>query len=429
LSIFCRIKLYFHGYLNRVQTKRGDKILKKNSKKILLAFSLSLTLILLSTQTTQVYNYESNILSILQKSGVTNPLSSFVQNKNIKISSKSFKQESQTIWKNISHSFSNENSAKQASAEAIRVVPGGNLLGLKMNTEGILVVGLSHVINKNSQKLTPLENAGIDVGDQIITLNGENITSTKKLVNLVEKSRGGDMAVVYKHDGQVRTTSVKPVLGADGNYRLGVWVRDSSAGIGTMTFYNPQNHTFGALGHAICDVDTGEAIKITDGKVLSCDIFSLVKSKKGSPGEIQGSLSQNSPMGDIKANDLTGIFGTLSFIKIDESKTIEVGSRFSVKEGDAKILCSLDGKTIKEYSIKIEKKSIDVNNSKGMIIRITDPKLLEETGGIVQGMSGSPIIQNNHLIGAVTHVFVNDPTRGYGIFIENMLDDCSKIAS
>lgn len=392
-------------------------------------FSLSLTL-LVSTQTAQVYNRESNNLSVTQNSGETNPLSSFVQEKINLISSKLFAQ-----WNtaNTDGSVSDKNSARQVTAEAqepLRVVPGGNLLGLKMNTDGILVVGLSHVIDKQSQKSTPLESAGIDIGDQIITLNGESITSTKKLVNLVEKSRGGEMTVVYKHDGKQKETKVKPVLSTDGNYRLGVWVRDSSAGIGTMTFYNPQNQTFGALGHAICDVDTGELIKISDGEVLSCDIFSLVKSKKGSPGEIQGSLSQNNPLGDIKSNELTGIYGMMNADQIAESNTIEVGSRFSVKEGDAKILCSLDGKTIKEYSIKIEKKSVDVNNSsKEMVIRITDPKLLKETGGIIQGMSGSPIIQNNHLIGAVTHVFINDPTRGYGIFIENMLDDCNKVCS
>lgn len=397
--------------------------MKKNSKKALLLFSLSLTL-LVSTQTAQVYNDNSNNLLVMQKSGQTDPLSSFVQEKNNLSSSK--------LWNMSNVEGSSRNSATQVVAEArkpLRVVPGGNLLGLKMNTDGILVVGLSHVIDKQSQKLTPLENAGIDVGDQIITLNGETITSTKKLVNLVEKSRGGEMTVVYKHDGKEKKTSVKPVLSADGNYRLGVWVRDSSAGIGTMTFYNPQDQTFGALGHAICDVDTGQLIKISDGEVLSCDIYSLVKSKKGSPGEIQGSLSPNGSLGDIKSNELSGIYGKLDSEQIAESSTIEVGSRFSVKEGDAKILCSLDGKTIKEYSIKIEKILTDVNSSKGMVIQITDPKLLEETGGIVQGMSGSPIIQNNHLIGAVTHVFINDPTRGYGIFIENMLDDCNKVCS
>lgn len=416
--------------------------MRKKPKKILFAFSISITMVL-AMITAQVYYNLPKKISFMQYDNSTCPFSSFVQGK-VSDPSLVVSQSSDTRITNLengSTKFDTNNVGvydvnlslfgwipiKQVSVEVrepMRVVVGGNLLGLKMDTDGVVVVGLSHVINKQSQKLTPMENAGIHIGDQIEELNGTSVDSIHQLVDVVERSQGVDIPVVYKHNGAMKKTTVTPVMSRDGTYKLGAWVRDSSAGIGTMTFYNPQNGSFGALGHAICDVDTGETIKIAGGTVLPCEIRKVTKSEKGSPGRLEGSLLAPSQYGSILSNIDTGIYGKINTGDFNDQQTMEVGSSFSVKEGPATILCSLDGKTIHSYQIMIEKKSVNTVSSKGMIIKVTDPALLEKTGGIIQGMSGSPIIQNNKLVGAVTHVFINDPTRGYGIFIENMLDDC-----
>lgn len=311
--------------------------------------------------------------------------------------------------------------------QPLELAVGGNLIGLRMDTDGVAVVGLSYVIGKDNQRSTPLEDAGLAVGDRILTMNGQQVNSIDELEKIVSQSEGTAIQVDYVRDNQSLSTSIQPTLCADGSYKIGAWVRDSTAGIGTMTFYNPENNTFGALGHAITDVDTGMPIKISDGNVLHCTINSVSKSERGTPGEIHGGLDRSYVMGKIYGNCGSGIFGTMEAAPEGSgSMVLPVASKFSVSTGPATILCSLDGTRVKEYQIHIEKTNTNSDSTKGLVIEITDPELLKETGGIVQGMSGSPIIQNGRLVGAVTHVFINNPTKGYGIFIENMLDDCAK---
>ncbi len=419
--------------------------MKKMSKKFLLIFSLSI--FVLTVITAQVYYTLPQKITFMQYEPLNSCLfNSFVRGK-VSENSMTVSQSndppvtvdhygdiqldtSRVGVYSVEASFMGIFPLKQVSVEVrepMRLVVGGNLLGMKMDTDGIVVVGLSHVVGSQSQKITPMEHTGIEVGDQIETLDGREMDSITALVSAVEQSQGKKLKVGYRHKGENKETMVTPAKSSDGSYKLGAWVRDSSAGIGTMTFYNPQNDTFGALGHSICDVDTGEKLPVEKGIVLPCTISRIQRSAKGSPGRLEGALAAPAQYGTIVSNSDIGIYGHMTAGDFKQGSLMEVGSRFSVQEGNASILCSLDGKTVEEYQISIEKKSGNTVAQKGMIIRITDPKLLQKTGGIVQGMSGSPIIQNGKLVGAVTHVFINDPTRGYGIFIENMLDECSRV--
>ncbi|MDF2567582.1 MAG: stage sporulation protein, partial [Oscillospiraceae bacterium] len=206
----------------------------------------------------------------------------------------------------------------------------------------------------------------------------------------------------------------------DNTFKIGLWVRDSSAGIGTVTFYNPENSVFGGLGHAVCDVDTGQVMPIMSGEVVDVNINGVTRGSSGSPGELKGSFSSNKDSGSIAVNNETGVFGVL-YQNPSNHSAIPIAMKQEVKTGKATIFTTVSGNTPQEYKINIEKVNLNDNSmTKNMVIKITDPELLQKTGGIVQGMSGSPIMQNGVLVGAVTHVFINDPTKGYGIFIENM---------
>ena len=217
----------------------------------------------------------------------------------------------------------------------------------------------------------------------------------------------------------VREMKIHPVLAGDSKkFKVGLWVKDSTAGIGTMTFYSPENGTFGALGHGICDSDTKELMTVREGSVNGCDVRCTVKGGHGVTGELSGDFSGNE-LGEIEKNTPYGIFGKVNYVP--EGTQYLVSSGFEVKKGSAKIICDVDGCGPSEYAIEITKVS-HREDGKNMVLKVTDERLIKKTGGIVQGMSGSPIIQNGKIVGAVTHVFVNDPTKGYGIFIENMLD-------
>ena len=305
------------------------------------------------------------------------------------------------------------------------VIPVGNIAGVKLYTSGVLVVGMSEIEGIDNKKYRPYENTGIEEGDRITKIGEKYISTTNELIDVVNKSKGEDIEITYIHEEESKQCSIEPVQTGNNEYKLGLWVRDSAAGVGTVTFYEPSTKTFGALGHGITDIDTGELINIASGEFVTTRILNITKGENGNPGKIQGTIENQKNIGQINKNSKFGIYGkvdNLSSLEIDASKEMEVATREEIKEGKATILCSLDNKTVEEYEIEIEKIYKENNyDNKSMQIKVTDQKLIKKTGGIIQGMSGSPIIQNGKFIGAVTHVLVNNPQEGYAVFGDIML--------
>lgn len=306
-----------------------------------------------------------------------------------------------------------------------KVIPVGNIAGVKLYTNGVLVVGMSEIEGDDNKKYKPYENTGIKEGDTIVKINENLINSTEELIETVNESQGKDVKVQYIHQEETKECSIVPVKTANSQYKIGLWVRDSAAGVGTVSFYEPSTKTFGALGHGITDIDTNELINIASGEFVTTRILNITKGESGNPGKIQGTVENQSNIGTIFKNSKFGIYGkvdNLSSLNIDTSKEMEVALREEIKTGKATILCSLDNQTPQEYEIEIEKIYKENNyDNKSMQIKITDQRLLDKTGGIIQGMSGSPIIQNGKFVGAVTHVLVNDPTKGYAVFGDIMI--------
>lgn len=299
-------------------------------------------------------------------------------------------------------------------AEEIRVVPIGKTVGVKLYTDGLIVIGSSEINGRNIAK-----EYGIEINDRIISVNNKNIDTTEDFSKIINESPDGVRLSILR-DNESLTIDAVPEPSSDEIYRLGLWVRDSTAGIGTVTYYNPSDRTFAALGHGINDIDTGNILSVKSGNILHCDILSVTKSKKGIPGEITASFSGES-IGNIAANSHLGIFGKMSCDEYNDcGNALPVAAKSQIQEGDAYIITDAFGGKQEQYSIKIKK--ITDNTDKALIIEITDNRLIEQSGGIVQGMSGSPIIQNDRLVGAVTHVFINNPLKGYGALAENMID-------
>lgn len=297
----------------------------------------------------------------------------------------------------------------------------GTPFGIKMVTDGVMVVGTGAVTDCNSRAVSPAQTAGIQEGDIILSINGEKISSKKQLTKLVESSAGQPLSLVVRRGEQLTSLHLSPVRSSlDNSYHLGLWVRDSSAGIGTMTFYDPNNGCFAGLGHAICDVDTGQLMPLSQVEIVEASIIGVHAGKSGSPGQLQGAFVANRSIGSLYTNSYNGVYGRLMNQPVD-AQTIPMAQCQEVRQGPVKILTTVSGQKPQLFDACIEKLSLSQDEpTKNMVLRITDPDLLELSGGIVQGMSGSPIIQDGMLVGAVTHVFVNDPTRGYGIFAENM---------
>ena len=309
-----------------------------------------------------------------------------------------------------------------------KVIPLGNAIGLKLYTKGVLVVGMSEIEGKK-----PYENTGIEQGDRIIYINNKKISSTNDLVETVNSSQGEKVEVKYisDNDNKEIITSITPAKTKENEYKLGLWVRDAAAGVGTATFYEVESGMFASLGHGITDIDTGELVTIANGELVNSNIVSITKGEKGKPGEIRGSIEGQSKLGNISQNTSFGIFGNItnkSKLQITE-KEMEVMSRNEVKQGKAQIICELEEGNKKYYDIEIQKiYTANNQDNKSMLIKITDKNLLEKTGGIIQGMSGSPIIQEGKFVGAVTHVLVNDPTTGYAVFADMMLKQMKSIS-
>ncbi len=310
---------------------------------------------------------------------------------------------------------------KTVSANVIssrELVAAGRPFGVKLYTDGVLVVGLGDVETAEGI-LSPAMEAGIEVGDVVLSVNGQKVMTNEDISHLVNAS-DGELEFEILRKNETHSLKLKPAF-TDSGTKIGMWVRDSTAGIGTITFVDKQTGMFGGLGHGICDVDTGEIMPLLHGSVVRAEVNGVIKGKAGSPGELTGVINDKEEIGTLLVNSETGVYGTLSDLSgIDTARLYETGSRSSVKTGEAIIICDV-GDGTKEYSVEIEKVYNGTSKTKNMSIKVTDKDLLSKTGGIVQGMSGSPIIQNGKLIGAVTHVLVNDSERGYAIFIENML--------
>ena len=308
----------------------------------------------------------------------------------------------------------------------IALCPGGMPFGVKLYTDGVIVAGITGVDTEEGKKM-PAGDSGLKVGDIINAIDGKAVNTTEEISSAIEQCGGNTVTFTVTRNGKNVKVDISPVYSkTDNKYRVGVWLRDSTAGIGTVTFIYPENNSFAGLGHGICDVDTGGILPLRKGNVVDVTIKGITKGVAGSPGELKGTFSPGK-IGSLIGNTTCGVYGMLSE-KIDtsHSEPLKIGLKDELKLGDAEIFCTVNDK-IDRYSAEIIKIGNKDAEQKNFVIRITYERLLDATGGIVQGLSGSPIIQNGKLVGAVTHVLVNDPTKGYGIFIENMLKNMPEI--
>ena len=303
----------------------------------------------------------------------------------------------------------------------IELYPGGMPFGVKIISNGLTVVKFSENQGKNTSSAYE---AGIRVGDIITKVNNSKICSIEDFVKEVDKNGGNDMKITVTRGKDEMVFTVKPKYSKDdGKYKTGIWVKDSTSGIGTVTFIEPETNVFGGLGHAICDSSTGKIVSMKKGQVLDVSINGVIKGQVGCAGELKGTF-KGKKLGSIYKNSSCGVYGLVSenSFEITEEKVFACPKE-EITEGEAYIICTLDSSGPQKYKINVSNIDLSNSNVKNFKITVTDKNLLEKTGGIVQGMSGSPIIQNGRLIGAVTHVLINDPTTGYGIFIENMLNE------
>lgn len=300
----------------------------------------------------------------------------------------------------------------------------GTPFGVKMFSEGALVVGFSNV-NTAAGPENPAKAAGLRLGDRVIRIGSTATEDNDAVKQALEAAQGGAVEVVYVRSGEQRQTSLTPVWDASSaQWRAGMWVRDSSAGVGTLTFADEEKGVFAGLGHPISDSDTGESIALRSGEIVPCQITGCSKGTAGSPGELKGRFLSAHAIGTIRINGENGVYGSTRAQFAGQK--MEVAFAQEVEAGDAEIWTTTSGETPRAYRVKIEKIS-DADPRRNMVLRVVDRELLAQTGGIVQGMSGSPIVQNGRLVGAVTHVLVNDPTRGYGIFAQTMLEQAERV--
>ncbi|MFZ5899603.1 MAG: SpoIVB peptidase [Bacillota bacterium] len=313
----------------------------------------------------------------------------------------------------------------------VKVIPGGQAIGILVHAQGVMIVGQAPVVDEEGDERMPAKEAGIKVGDVILKINGHQVISESDVRSLVDEAgqKGQLLEMELKRRDRVYKTSLKPVRCSEtGRYRIGLLVRDRTAGVGTLTFYDPLTKSYGALGHVIADAQTAQAIQLANGKIVEAFIQDIRPGRRGQPGEKIGTFVPDSGIsGTINKNSAFGIFGLL----LDPPETgiyrqaIPIALVNQVKCGPAQMLTVIDGRKVESFDIEIERiRHEGRRDGRGLLIRITDQRLLERSGGIVQGMSGSPIIQNGRFVGAVTHVFINNPTRGYGVPAEWMLDEC-----
>lgn len=308
-----------------------------------------------------------------------------------------------------------------------KVIPCGIPVGMYLKTDGVMVIGTGKVESESGEEKCPAQDLILS-DDYIVSINGINVSSKAQMIFLINKYGASELELGVRRDEKLISVKVTPIKSKEGDYKIGIWVRDDTQGIGTLTFID-ENNNFGALGHGISDVDTGKLLSSEEGKLYTADIWGIKKGEKGCPGGLCGTINyeDNNQIGTITLNSGAGIYGVANENLIEKctEKPMEICLKQEVKKGKAKIICTINNE-VNMYDIVIDKVDHSNNNKyKGMEIQVTDPKLLSITNGIVQGLSGSPIIQDNKIVGAVTHVFINDPTKGYGIFIEEMLENCS----
>lgn len=416
---------------------------KRNGKIYVLSLLAIVMVIFVASSVLSIYNYPKEINLMqghshkLENSLFCKLVLDNVNNESINLSKLNSKLSSFTLINGKSEGSTDAKlkllsllPVKQVTVNVIpnrKLIPSGEAIGVKIQTKGVLVVGLSSITTTEGKKMSPAADAGFEVGDTILEINGQKIEKERDITSIINEKPNTTLKILVEQQGRQRSIDVKPVQSMeDGMYRIGLWVRDNIAGVGTMTFYDPVTGSFGALGHGITDVDSGVLVDISKGSILKSKVASIQKARKATPGEIVGIFyDSDEPYGTITKNTSFGIYGTLNASDTHSRREpMPIALSYQVKEGPAKILSTIDGSRIEEYSIEIQKVNRQSSpNSKSMLIKVTDPRLLEKTGGIVQGMSGSPIIQNGKIVGAVTHVLVNDPSRGYGIFIEWMLNE------
>ncbi len=308
----------------------------------------------------------------------------------------------------------------------IQVIPVGEIVGIKLYTSGVLVVGTSNIDGFDGKTYKPYEMTEIREGDSITAINNNIVNNTKELIQEINNCNGNSVEITYMRKGEEKKCEITPVKDKLNKYKIGLWVRDSAAGVGTVTFYNDKTKSFAALGHAITDIDTGDIIQTSTGEIDNVNIVSIIKGYKDEPGKIQGAIKSGSTIGSIYKNTQYGIYGVIKNINklnLDYSKKMYVAPRQEITLGPAKILSNIEGE-FKEYDVEVKRAYLNNNyDNKSMLIEVNDKELLDKTGGIIQGMSGSPIIQNGKFIGAITHVFVNDPTIGYAVFADRMIQE------
>ena len=303
----------------------------------------------------------------------------------------------------------------------------GTPFGVKLFADGALVVAFSDQYTALGTE-NPAKQAGLRLGDRILQANGVEVRNNTELAEAIQAAQGQPLMLVYERNREQHTTSLRPVQDrTTGAWRAGVWVRDSSAGIGTMTFIDPERGTFAGLGHAISDSDTGAQVKLLSGEIVPVSVTGCVGGAAGAPGELHGEFSAQAA-GTVLANDTTGVYGQYTGVQCGQP--MPVAHAQEVRPGPAQLWCTLQGQQARAYSVRIERVDLgSADPNRNLVVRVVDPALLEACGGIVQGMSGSPLTQNGQLVGAVTHVLVNDPARGYGIFAETMLQKADALAA
>lgn len=316
----------------------------------------------------------------------------------------------------------------QAYAIPSQVVPIGKTAGIAVMYDGVLVAGLSQV-DSTIGFISPAQDIGITNGDIITQVDNIKVTSNENISYIISESKGREISIQYLREGQTITDKITPVLdNIDNTYKIGIWVRDSMAGIGTITYIDPETNVYGGLGHSISDCDTGETTKISTGTLIPSSVSDVVRGEAGKAGELNAEYSVQRQVGSVHINTEEGIFGVTDSTYFEKSDALDVAQFSEIVEGQAYILSNVDLETVQSFEINIVSIHSVEDDNKNFLIEVVDEKLIEITGGIVQGMSGSPIIQNGKIIGAVTHVLVNEPTVGYGIYIGNMLETAESIA-
>lgn len=313
----------------------------------------------------------------------------------------------------------------------VEVIPGGDCIGVKLYSKGVLIIGESKIQGVDGNFYKAYEEGTFKAGDILLKINNYEIENSNEVETIIENIKDKEVTITYERDGEEKTQNITPIKCIDdGKYKIGLWIRDGAMGVGTLTFYSPEYSKFAALGHGISDEDSKSLIKLENGSIYGANVLSVNKGRSEAPGEIKGYLDDGEEIGTITVNSNNGIYGDINEYNtnIITRERIPVASRNEIEVGPATIQCTVDqSQEIKSYDIEIVKISNSVSNdSKGMIIKVTDEDLISKTGGIVQGMSGSPIIQKGKLVGAVTHVYVSQPTKGYAIFADTMINEMKK---